>query len=74
MDPFITGLITLFIMTAVFYIVIFSFIYYWHLKETSYVVLPLVFTFDFFIRAFAIVAIVSIFINNLSAIAAFLGL
>ena len=65
MDPFTTGLITLFIVTAIFYIVLFSFIFYWHLVKVSFLVVPAVFSFDFFVIGFLIVVIVSIVINYL---------
>ncbi len=65
MDVFTIGLIVLFVMAAIFYIVLFSFIYYWHLKKTSFVVVPMVFTFEFFIMGFFVVSIVSIILNYL---------
>ena len=65
MDIFIIGLITLFAVSAVFYIVLFSFIFYWHLKKTSFVVLPLVFAFEFFVMGFFVISIVSIILNYL---------
>jgi len=65
MDVFLTGLITLFAATAIFYIVLFSFIFYWHLVKVSYVVVPLVFAFEFFVMGFFVVCIVSIIINYL---------
>ena len=65
MDVFTTGLITLAVAGAIFYIVIFSFIYYWHLKNISYVVVPAIFGFEFFATGFFIVALVSIILNYL---------
>ena len=65
MDVFTIGIITLFAVTAIFYIVLFSFIYYWHLKKITYAVVPMVFTFEFFIKCFLIVAAVSIVLNYL---------
>ncbi len=73
MDIFYTLLIVLFIATAIFYIVFFSLIYYWHLKKTSYVVVPLIFTFEFFITGFLIVAIITIIIKYLPQILIFFG-
>jgi hypothetical protein len=63
MDPFLVGLIVLFSSAAVFYIVIFSFIFYWHLKKQSFIVLPVVFTFEFFVTGFLIISLVSIIIK-----------
>jgi len=64
-DVFITGLIVLFTVTAIFYIVLFSFIFYWHLKRISYVVIPMIFAFEFFVMGFFVVSIVSIILNYL---------
>ena len=63
MDVFTTLLIILFIATAIFYIVFFSFIYYWHLKKISYVVVPAIFTFQFFAIGFLVVVILALAIN-----------
>jgi hypothetical protein len=65
MDVFTTGLIVLFVMTAISYTVLFSFIFYWHLKKISYVVVPMVFAFEFLIMGFFVVSIVSIIFNYL---------
>ncbi|MSU60564.1 MAG: hypothetical protein EXS52_01455 [Candidatus Staskawiczbacteria bacterium] len=51
------GTIILFSVTLIFYIVFFSLIYYWHVKRISYVVVPLIFTFEFFLVAFFVVAL-----------------
>lgn len=65
MDVFITGLIVLFVMAAIFYIVFFSFIFYWHLKTLSFVVVPVIFAFEFLAMGFLVVAIVSIILDYL---------
>ena len=65
MDVFTTGIITLFAATAVFFIVLFSFIYYWHLKKVNYFVVPVIFAFEFFAMGFLVVCIVSIIFNYL---------
>ena len=74
MDVFTTGLTVLFIGTAIFYIVLFSFIYYWHLVKISYVVVPIFFTFEFLLIGFFVVCIVSIILNNLPEVVRVLGL
>jgi len=74
MDIFTTLLIVLFIATAIFYIIFFSFIYYWHLKKTTFVVVPAIFTFEFFLTGFLIVAIVSLAANYLPFIINLKGL
>lgn len=65
MDVFTIGLIILFIMTAIFYIVLFSFIFYWHLKKITFVIVPIIFTFEFFVMGFLVISIVSIIIQYL---------
>jgi len=65
MDVFTIGLIVLSAMTVVFYIVLFSFIFYWHLKKITFVVVPIIFTFEFLATGFLVVSIVSIVINYL---------
>ena len=74
MDVFTIGLITLLAVTAVFYVVFFSFIYYWHLKMVTYVVLPVIFAFEFFIVGFLVVCIISLIINYLPVILRATGL
>jgi hypothetical protein len=65
MGVFLVGIITLFVTTAIFYIVMFSFIYYWHLVKITFVIVPAIFTFEFFVIGFFSVAIVSIILNYL---------
>ena len=52
-------------MTAIFYIVLFSFIYYWHLKKITFVVVPAFFTFEFLIIGFFVVSLTAIIFNYL---------
>ena len=65
MDIFTTGIITLLVGTAIFYVVLFSFIFYWHLKKITFVVVPVFFTFEFFLIGFFTVCIISIILNYL---------
>ncbi len=65
MDIFSLLLIVLFALTAIYYIIFFSFIFYWHLKKTSFVIVPAIFAFDFFLIGFLVVAIISIIIKYL---------
>jgi hypothetical protein len=65
MDAFFVGLVVLFSMSAVFYVVLFSFIFYWHLRRISFVVVPMVFTFDFFLIGFLIISIIYLVIKYL---------
>ena len=65
MDIFTIGIIVLFVMTAIFYIVIFSFIFYGHLKKISFVIVPMIFAFEFFVIGFFVVSIVAIILKYL---------
>jgi len=62
MEIFTTLLILLFILTAIYYIVFFSLVYYWHETKLSFLVLPVIYTFEFFIVGFLIISIISIVI------------
>ncbi len=63
MDIFYLLLIILFILTTIFFGIFFGFIYYWHLKKTSFVVVPMIFTFEFFAIGFFIVAVLTLSIK-----------
>ena len=68
MDIFSLLFIVLLIATAIYYIVFFSFIYYWHQKITTVIVVPMIFTFEFFIIGFLIISIASIVVTFLPEI------
>jgi hypothetical protein len=68
MDIFSLLLIVLFIATAIYYVVFFSLTYYWHVAKTTFVVLPVVYAFEFFIVGFLIISIISIVVNYLPVI------
>lgn len=68
------GIITLFVSAAVFYIVLFSFIFYWHLKRVTFMVVPMVFGFEFFVMCFLVVCIISIIIQYVPEIVRVVGL
>ena len=65
MDIFTVGLITLLVFTLIFYAIFFGFIFYWHLKTITVVIVPLLFTFEFFIAGFFVVAIIAILLQYL---------
>ena len=65
MDAFTTGLITLFVSSVIFYIVVFTFIFYWHLKKITFVVVPVIFGFEFFVIGFFVISVASIIIQYL---------
>ncbi len=62
---FFWGSIILFVSTLIFYVVFLSLMYYWHEKQITFVVAPLLFAFDFFLIAFLIMAIIVIFLQYL---------
>jgi len=68
MDVFSLLVIILFVATAIYYIVFFSLTYYWHEKNETYIVVPAIYTFDFFIMGFLVISIISIIINFLPEI------
>ncbi|MEK7541119.1 MAG: hypothetical protein AAB529_02715 [Patescibacteria group bacterium] len=68
MSYFFIGINILFGATLIFYIVFFSLVYYWHETKTSFVIVPLLYTFQFFLTGFLIVSIISILLENLPKI------
>ena len=71
--PFFWGTIILFIATVFFYIICVSLIYYWHETRATYVVVPLLYTFEFFIIGFFIISIGSIVLQYLPEILTLAG-
>lgn len=65
MTMFFLLLYILLALTALFYIVFFSLLYYWHEKKATFVVVPIIFTFEFFAIGFLIVCIASLAIDYL---------
>ena len=63
MTYFFIGVNILFVATLIFYIVFLSLVYYWHNTKTTVVVVPLIFTFEFFLIGFLVVSIVSILLE-----------
>lgn len=63
MDIFNLLLILLFVVTAIYYIVFFSLTYYWHENKTTFIVVPLIYTFEFFVAGFLVISIISIVFN-----------
>jgi hypothetical protein len=60
---FFWGALILLIGTLIFYLVSFGFLYYWHETKVSFIVVPFLLTFDFFIIAFFCIAFVCIFLQ-----------
>ena len=61
------GFVILFVLTILFYVVIFSLIYYWRETKITFVIVPLIFTFEFFLAGFLVVFLFSIFVYYISA-------
>jgi hypothetical protein len=61
----------LFFATIVFYLVFFALVHYWHEKKTTSVIVPLIYTFEFFAVGFLLITIVSILIEYLPKILSF---
>ncbi len=66
--PFFWGVIILFFFTILFYIIFASLIYYWHEKMITVLVVPLLYTFEFFIAGFLVVSLVSLVVQYLPAV------
>jgi len=62
---FFWGSVILLTLTTIFYMVFASLVYYWHEKRATYVIVPLLYTFEFFITGFVIVALVSLTLQYL---------
>ncbi len=63
MDYFFWGTILLFVATVIYYIIFFSFIYYWHEKRATFLVVPLIYTFEFFLIGFLIISLTVILLQ-----------
>jgi uncharacterized membrane protein YqhA len=68
MGIFLTLLVVLFVFTAIFYVVYFSLTYYWHQTKMSFLVLPALATFEFFLIGFLVISLISILVNFMSQI------
>ena len=64
-EVFYTGIITLIVCSLIFYAVLFSFIFYWHKRLASVVIVPSVFALEFFLRGFFVVSAVTIILHYL---------
>ena len=73
MSYFFLGFIVLSVLTVIFYIVFFSLIYYWHEKKATFVIVPLLYTFKFFLTGFLLISLISIFLQYLPDIFKLLG-
>jgi hypothetical protein len=53
----------LLVMTVLYYAVFFGFVYYWHEKVLTYILAPVVYTFEFFAIGFLVVIAASILLE-----------
>jgi len=67
------GTVLLFVSSAIFYAVWFYFLSYWHEKKTTFVIVPLLFTFDFFLVAFLIITLAVMLLQYLPTIMSFVN-
>lgn len=62
------GIIILFIATAIYYIVFLSLIFYWHEKKRSFIIVPVIFAFEFFVIAFLVISLIAIVLSYIPQI------
>lgn len=62
MTFFLLAFIALMIASLIFYIVWFSLFYYWHEKAETYLIVPALFTFEFFATGFLLISLLSIIV------------
>jgi len=65
MSYFFLGTIILLSATAIYYIVFFSLVYYWRETKANFIVVPLLYTFEFFITGFLIVSLACLLLQYL---------
>ncbi|MFA5878454.1 MAG: hypothetical protein WC845_03765 [Candidatus Staskawiczbacteria bacterium] len=53
----------LYLLTIVFYLVFLGLVYYWHEKKVTYVLVPVIFTFQFFLIGFLVVIALSLLLE-----------
>ncbi|OGZ65351.1 MAG: hypothetical protein A3C50_03345 [Candidatus Staskawiczbacteria bacterium RIFCSPHIGHO2_02_FULL_43_16] len=56
--------IALLVSTLIFYAIFAGLIYYWHEKKTTVVVVPLLFTFEFFSIGFLVICLITLLIQS----------
>ncbi len=73
-DVFFTGISVLLVMTAIFYLVFFGFVYYWHLKKTSLVFVPVWVAFILLWKGFIAVVVTALLFRYLPDFIHFLNI
>jgi len=53
----------LLLLTIIYYAVFFGFVYYWHEKVQTYIIVPLIYAFEFFIIGFLVIIAASILLE-----------
>ena len=64
-DYFFWGYTILLAATLIFYLVFFSLIWYWHERKATVVIVPLIFTFEFFAVGFFVVSLICLVLQYL---------
>ncbi|MEK7124601.1 MAG: hypothetical protein AAB877_02900 [Patescibacteria group bacterium] len=67
-DYFFWGIVILFGATAVYYIIFLSLVFYWHEKKTTFIVVPVLYTFEFFLISFLVISAIAIALRYLPAL------
>ncbi len=57
MTYFFWGTVILFVCTIIYYLVFFGLVYYWHETKTTVVIVPLLYTFEFFVIGFLVMSL-----------------
>jgi len=60
---FFWAMMILLVATLIFYAVFFGLIYYWHVTKITILIVPLIFTFEFFLIGFLVVSLAVIILN-----------
>lgn len=55
--------IGLLVATLIYYLIFAGFIWYWHEKKITVLVVPLLFTFEFFLFGFLIISLIAVVIQ-----------
>ena len=58
------GLIILLAATLIYYLVFFGLVYYWHERKETVVIVPLIYTFEFFLIGFLVVGVVCLTLQH----------
>ncbi len=57
------GIKVLFVVTVIFYLIFFGFVLFWSKTKVTPIIVPLIYTFKFFLGGVMVVAIISFFLE-----------